>query len=643
MKYIPSHMTMVIIILAMLLLILFIDHLTPIGIADTFLYVTPILISLWLPWRGFIYLVAAISSLFTIIGYYLSPEGADTSIALIHRGESLFIIWLTAILCALLIQKRLLNQAIINTAVDGIITINSGGIIQTFNHAAQDIFGYSAEEVIGHNVSTLMPSPYHEEHDQYIKNYLDTGQKKIIGIGREVTGLRKDGSTFPLDLSVGEYYFGEEQHFVGILRDITARKKIQENITIRTNQLAALTSLSEQLLSNLPFEELMNKIAYAIANTLGMEYVKILELLPDQKNLLFHVGIGWPHTMIKGKTIPVESDSMLAYTLQTDQPVVVYNLKTDPRFKDTPLLSSNGIVSCVSISIGERNRPFGILCACKDREYVFDDNEISFIKSVANLLGIAINRKQTEIRIRDLQQKMLSMSRINTIGELGTALAHELNQPVTALMNYVNACRRIFDTSKVNISNNVVELMDKIVAQANRVSLIINHLRDYVNTGVLHRYPENLNTVIQDAGRLIMAEAIDKNIRVKYDLQSDLPPVFIDKIQIQQVVFNLLHNSMRALEQSIKRELTIKTAQSPGQAIEVLIQDTGPGIDPGIFDLDFKNIFSTDEHGMGIGLSICKSIIEGHEGLLWTSVTPGGGATVHFTIPIVKAGNNIHA
>ena len=132
-------------------------------------------------------------------------------------------------------------RALLEAAVDGIISIDERGLVQTINPAAERLFGYTAQEVIGQNVKLLMPSPYQEEHDGYLAHYLTTGQKKIIGIGREVVGRRKDGRAFPMDLSVAEARAGKERLFVGIVRDITERKRTEEALS----QLAAIVESSE--------------------------------------------------------------------------------------------------------------------------------------------------------------------------------------------------------------------------------------------------------------------------------------------------------------------------------------------------------------------------------------------------------------
>jgi len=130
-------------------------------------------------------------------------------------------------------------ESIVETAVDGIITINEQGVVESFNLAAELLFGYAADEVIGHNVSMLMPAPDRHQHDNYLANYLATGEKRIIGIGREVTGLRQDGSTFPMRLSVGEFWFGEQRRFTGIVHDLTEPKRAEER-ALQAERLAAI-------------------------------------------------------------------------------------------------------------------------------------------------------------------------------------------------------------------------------------------------------------------------------------------------------------------------------------------------------------------------------------------------------------------
>lgn len=360
-------------------------------------------------------------------------------------------------------DSRLL-RAVVETAVDGVILIDSRGTVLLFNPACERLFGYAADEVIGRNVKVLMPSPFRDEHDQYLENYTTTGDKKIIGIGREVEGLRKDGTTFPLHLSVGEARDNGKSTFVGIMHD--------------------LTQLHE-----------------------------------------------------------------------------------------------------------------------------------------------------TQRRVRELTAEMLHTSRLTAMGQLSSSLAHELNQPLTAVANYTEAARQMLTTSESPIPPRILDFLDKASAQAQRAGQIIRRLRSFVEKGAIERAPEALNKIVEEATALATIGARVDGIRVLLDLNPALPPVPMDKIQIQQVVVNLVRNAVEVLRQSERRTLTIRTMAAGDGGQEVAVIDTGPGIDPGIADRLFTPFATTKTDGMGIGLSISQSIVAAHGGRIWAEANPNGGAVFRFTLP----------
>lgn len=266
------------------------------------------------------------------------------------------------------------------------------------------------------------------------------------------------------------------------------------------------------------------------------------------------------------------------------------------------------------------------------------DSELS--DSDGKLIGILAigmdvsERRDAEKRIRDLQNEMLSASRMSVIGELGTALAHELNQPLTALANYVRACSRMIDGENMSVKGDLTGVMEKIINEADRAASIISRLRNYFEHGLIEASRENINEIILDACELIVEEAEIRHVSLKCDLTEELPLVMIDRVQIQQVLFNLLNNSLDALKHQVRREIAIKTAETTGQYVEILVQDSGPGVSPDLLSQRFKHVFSESKKGLGVGLSICQSIIEAHGGKLWQTTTPGGGATFHFTVPV---------
>lgn len=250
-----------------------------------------------------------------------------------------------------------------------------------------------------------------------------------------------------------------------------------------------------------------------------------------------------------------------------------------------------------------------------------------------------VARKRTEEQLQKLQHELLRVSRMSAMGELGTAIAHELNQPITAVMNYVQASRRLLIAGDGIASEEALELMNEAVTQAERAGAILRHLRRLVEKGELQRTDQDLNEVVREAAKLALANTAEEYIHTGFEFEDGLPRVFIDKIQVQEVVFNLVRNAVEALDRSPRREITIKTYRSGDAVTEVAVQDTGPGVEPDLVDHLFTKYFSTKEHGMGVGLSVCQSIIGAHGGRLWLTVTPGGGATFHFTVPIAGAGD----
>jgi two-component system sensor kinase FixL len=361
-----------------------------------------------------------------------------------------------------------LFTTLIATAVDGIIVIDGDATVQIYNAACERLFGYPADEVVGRNVKMLMPSPYSEGHDEYVAHYRNTGEKRIIGIGREVVGRRKDGSTFPMYLSVGEGKLDGKTIFVGIIHDLTLR-----------------------------------------------------------------------------------------------------------------LASAR--------------------------------------------------------RMQELQSELLHVSRLSAMGQMTAALAHELNQPLTAIMNYITAARRTLGPGEGAQIARAAELIDKAASQTTRAGQIIRRLRDFVEKRDADRTSQSLNPVVEEAIALGFAGAADANVKVRTDLDPMLPCVMIDKIQIQQVLLNLIRNGIEAMKSSAKREMTIKTARIDGHAIEFAIADTGPGLAPEVARRLFQPFVTTKDKGMGIGLSICQSIIEAHDGRIWATPNHGGGVTFHVQLPSADA------
>src|SRR5215469_7716896 len=358
-------------------------------------------------------------------------------------------------------------QSILDSVPDAMVVINERGLIQSFSLAAERLFGFAAADVIGKNVKILMPSPYREDHDGYINRYLRTGERRIIGIGRVVVGQRSDGSTFPMELAVGEMHVREQRFFTGFIRDLT-------------------------------------------------------------------------------------------------------------------------------------------------------------------------ERQQTEARLQELQSELVHMSRLTAMGEMASALAHELNQPLAAIANYMKGSRRLLENRQDQSLGPVRDAMDKAADQALRAGEIIRRLRDFVSRGESERRVEDVKKLIEEASALALVGAKDKGVRVRFAFAPGLNYVLADKVQVQQVLLNLVRNAIDAMENVPTRELVVATSATPTNMVEISVADTGGGIASEIADQLFQPFVTTKSHGMGVGLSISRTIIESHGGSITPRPNPGGGTIFSFTLPAVS-------
>ena len=357
-------------------------------------------------------------------------------------------------------------QSILDTVPDAMVVIDAKGIIRSFSSAASRLFGFSAEEVIGRNVKSLMPEPYREAHDGYLQRYLVTGERRIIGIGRVVGGERKDGSTFPMELAVGEMKSGDQLYFTGFVRDLT-------------------------------------------------------------------------------------------------------------------------------------------------------------------------ERQQTESRLQELQAELVHISRLTAMGEMASTLAHELNQPLSALANYLQGSRRLLEDREDGNARLVRDALGKAADQALRAGEIIRRLRDFVARGETERRIESVSKLVEEASALSLVGAKEQGVRVRLQFDPRVDLVLVDKVQIQQVLLNLLRNALEAMASAPHRELTVRAEPVDKQMVRVSVADTGSGISEEVAAQIFQPFVSTKRQGMGIGLSISRTIVQSHGGQIETRPNPGGGSVFSFTIPAV--------
>jgi two-component system sensor kinase FixL len=254
-------------------------------------------------------------------------------------------------------------------------------------------------------------------------------------------------------------------------------------------------------------------------------------------------------------------------------------------------------------------------------------------------------RQQTEARLQELQAELVHISRLTAMGEMASALAHELNQPLSAIANYLKGSHRLIAGRSDSESERIKGALEKAADQALRAGEIIRRLRDFVARGETETQVESMTKLIEEASALALVGAKQHGVRVRFDLDAAVDLVMVDKVQIQQVLLNLMRNAIEAMAdaESPRRELVVATSPVNGGLVETSVSDTGPGVAPEIAAQLFQPFITTKRQGMGVGLSISRTIIEAHGGQIRVEPNPGGGAVFRFTLRTVEKEKDQHA
>lgn len=245
-------------------------------------------------------------------------------------------------------------------------------------------------------------------------------------------------------------------------------------------------------------------------------------------------------------------------------------------------------------------------------------------------------REESAARLQEIQAELARLARLNEMGEMASTLAHELNQPLSAIANYVHGCARLLRDIEEPVAVRMRDALDEAANQSLRAGQIIKHLREFVTKGATEKCPENIRRLVEEAGALALVGSREKGVRTVFDFSPGPAIVIADRIQIQQVLTNLIRNAIEAMRDSETRELIVRTLQQDENTIAVVVEDTGPGIAEEIAGELFKPFTTTKAGGMGIGLSISKRIVESHGGVMTVASNATGGASFRFTLPIDK-------
>jgi two-component system sensor kinase FixL len=467
-------------------------------------------------------------------------------------------------------------DAIFTAAVDGIIVINDRGVIEGFNPAAERLFGYAAAETIGQNVNMLMPSPYHEEHDGYVSRYQATGDAKIIGIGREVTGRRKDGTTFPLHLSVGEATIEGESKFTGIVHDLSARVKLEGELRASEERWrAVIDSAVDGIIVIAPNGtiESMNPAAVRLFGFSESE------------------TIGRNVSMLMPSPYHEEHDAYLARYLSTgDKKIIGLGREVIGRRKD-------GTTFPLHLSVGE-----------------------TITKGERKFTGIL---HDLTARVA-LEEQIREQAALVKLGEMAALIAHEVKNPLAGIRGAVQLIG-----GRMPADNPDAPMMKEIVKRVDSLDGMMKDLLLFARPPKPKRSPTEVVGLIAATAALLKEDEAARHVAV--EIAGSAPPVAADGEMLKMVFHNLLINGAHAMHGQGKIYVRISTA---GLACHIAVSDDGPGIPDDIRDKIFIPFFTTKRRGTGLGLPTAKRFIEAHDGRITIDCPPSGGTTVTVRLPL---------
>jgi two-component system, LuxR family, sensor kinase FixL len=485
-------------------------------------------------------------------------------------------------------------QALLDATVDAVILIDAGGVMEVFNHSAERMFGYTAAEAIGQNVRMLMTGRDRVHHDAYLGRYVKTGVAHIIGTGRDVLGRRKDGHEFPAFLSVGRIADSDPPRFVGFIQDTTVRQQALAAVQRERDRANRYLEAAQTIL-----------VAFDLAHRVTLINRTGSEVLGYDEDSL--KGHDWIDTVVAAAERP-------STILQLDR--LAERGPRQPLHCEYSVVTRGGASRliawrCVVIE-DPAGDATGFLCSGDD----------------------VTESRQAELEARESRERMMHVSRLATMGEMATGISHELNQPLAAIANYAQAGMRLMKQPQPDVAD-VTEALAQIAGQALRAGEIIRRLRELVKNKVTQRERASINEVIEELGPIARADARINDVRIVLDLTPGLPAVSVDRIQIQQVLLNLLRNSIDALGAvaAQHRSIVIRSAATDAGDVTVTVTDNGPGIDPAVLDRLFMPFVTSKADGTGLGLAISRTIAESHKGRLDYVAPPERGASFVLTLP----------
>jgi PAS domain S-box-containing protein len=483
------------------------------------------------------------------------------------------------------------HRLVVETAPDAVISIDESGAILFANPATLRIFGHDPTELIGKPLTVLMPEFLRKLHERGFTRYVATGQRHINWQGTELTGLHKDGREFPIEVSFGELSRDGHKVFTGFIRDISERKQAEDKLRASERTLRELTETIPQMLWSAETDGSINYCNQRVLDYTGLSAEQVR-------------GAGWMKSVHQDDIEKLGQAWTAA--VSTGEP-----FQYEFRCRRT---ADNTYRWCVSSALPLRDR---------------EGRVMQWFGSVVDLH----DWKEAQQALQMTQTELARVSRLTTMGELAASIAHEVNQPLTAVTNNSSACLRLLAAG--NLQPEILRrVLEEIVADGNRASAVVARIRGFIKKEPAEKNRLNINDVIQEVLALADHELYENRVRLERQLTKALPLVSADRVQMQQVLLNLIMNGIESMAAVTNRprSLCMQSRIDDSGVVLVAVRDSGTGLSSEAHRL-FTPFFTTKANGMGMGLSISRSLVESHGGRLWAEPNSPHGAVFCFTLP----------